>query len=221
MPGAPFLLLYDTDDEGLARDLSHFLRVLGVEPTMILWAPSGGRTLKENQDYYFKNARVALFLITPGSIRHGNDYPSPSVVHEMGRASHPGIKGIYLAEEGCELPSVDQKVHIRFNREKMPSVIGALTRLITELHDAGMLAAATPDATTPAALRFSAKEGVYRRTGDDLAYCASCYDGGESRKVVPMSEVAGDNFWRCGVDNVKHCVRRPGRRVTHFPPDLS
>ena len=177
---------------------------------MILWAPSGGRTLEENQDYYFKNARVALFLFTPGSISN----LSLNVVHEMGRASQPGIKGIYLVEEGTELPAVDQKVYIPFNREKMPSVIGALTRLIMELRDAGMLDATTPDATTPAALQFSAEEGVYRRTGDEKAYCPTCYDGSQ-KKIVPLSE-AMRNFWRCAV--CKASIRRKDR--PSFLPDL-
>src|SRR5215510_12142298 len=101
------LLLHDLDDRDFARDLADLLTELDVSVDMIARSRDGGTTLQGKEERYFENIDGALFLITPGSERHGKKYPSPSVADEMGRAKQrfkdePG-RVIYLVESDCNI----------------------------------------------------------------------------------------------------------------------
>jgi len=142
---AKILLLYDTKEKDLARDIEDFLRELGLEVKKIPTSPDKGRTLQEKEELYFKEKDVdgAIFLITPGSIRDDKPFPSPSVSHEMGQAqkefSGTPERVIYLVEDGCTLPAIDQKCYTPFNKSNMRSVLEAITHLVKNLKDAGLI----------------------------------------------------------------------------------
>lgn len=131
------LLLYDTQEEDLARDMRDLLRHFVTEVTMIPLAPDVGGTLQSKEASYFSKADGALFLITPGAERAGRPFPSPSVSDEMGQAKKifedtPG-RLIYLVDSRCSIQAVDQRPYIRFVRNDIRSVVKALTQLVVDL----------------------------------------------------------------------------------------
>lgn len=142
------LLLYDTDDRDFARDISDLVKAMDVDVEMIPRAPDGGTTLQQKEANFFTNVDAALFLLTPGSERHGKSYPSPSVADEMGQArerfKEEPWRVIYLVDKECSIQAVDQRAYIDFDRKDHRSMIEAVRRLILALKDAGLLAAHLP-----------------------------------------------------------------------------
>ena len=137
------LLLYDTKEKDLARDLQGFLQALDLEVTMIPLSPNLGKTLQAKEQHYFGDPDAAIFLVTPGSLRDGAAFPSPSVADEMGRAkqlfSARPERVLYLVDRECQIQAVDQTSHIRFDRANMRSVVEALTVLLRGLRAAGLI----------------------------------------------------------------------------------
>lgn len=140
---ANILLLYDTTEKDIARDFQDLFEEFNIGSiTMIPLSPNNGFTLEEKEKYHFDSANGAVFIITPGAERLGQIYPSPSVTHEMGQAKQKfkdkPESVIYLVDEKCKLPVVDQRAYINFNRGEIRSVLTALTQLIKELKTAGL-----------------------------------------------------------------------------------
>ncbi|MEW6600062.1 MAG: hypothetical protein AB1499_03750 [Nitrospirota bacterium] len=133
------LLLYDTQEEDLARDFKDFLSELEIYIKMIPLAPNKGKTLQDKEEHYFDYAAGTIFLITPRT----ESSPSSSVSHEMGQACqkfrYTPHKVIYLVDKNCTVPTIDQKSYIGFDRDNIRSVIKAITSLIKELKQAGWL----------------------------------------------------------------------------------
>lgn len=144
--GTNLLLLYDLTEKDLARDLSDFLGELNVGPViMIALSPDKGLTLDAKEQHYFNSAGGALFLITPGSERFGDPFPSPSVTHEMGQAKQKFLQKpenvVYLVDQRCNMPAIDQRARIIFDRTDVRSIISALTHVIRDLKGAGIFSA--------------------------------------------------------------------------------
>lgn len=136
------LLLYDTREDDLAREVKDLLTELDCDIVMIPKSVDGGRTLQDKEDDHFADAAGAIFLITPGSTRGKKPYPSPSVADEMGRAkvyfkSAPE-RVMYLVDKRCQVQSVDQRSYVAFDRGNMRSVIAAITGLVRNLKAAGL-----------------------------------------------------------------------------------
>ncbi|MBI5739990.1 MAG: hypothetical protein HZA16_04640 [Nitrospirae bacterium] len=128
------LLLYDTQEEDLARDVKDFLNELEVIIEMIPLAPNRGNTLQDKEKYFFDSADGAIFLVTPRT----ESSPSSSVSLEMGLAKKfIPEKVIYLVEKNCNVATIDQKPHIKFDRNNIRSIIKAITVLIKDLKLAG------------------------------------------------------------------------------------
>lgn len=140
---ANLLLLYDTNDSDIARDFRDLLTELNVgNVVMIPLSPDKTLTLEEKEQRNFKSADGALFIITPGSQRLGKLYPSPSVALEMGQAktqfqNKPECV-IYLVDDKCILPSIDQKPYISFKRDDIRSILSALIQLLKNIKSAGL-----------------------------------------------------------------------------------
>jgi hypothetical protein len=136
------LLLYDTTEKDLARDLSDLIRELDIEVKLIPRSPDLGKTLQEKEEHYFDDSDALVFLITPGSNRKGTEYPSPSVADEMGQARQKlkdrPEKLIYLVDNACQIQVIDQKSHIGFDRTDMRSVLEAIVMLLRNLKAAGV-----------------------------------------------------------------------------------
>ncbi|GEM_PF-2289367 len=135
------LLLYDTLEKDLARDLKDFLEAIRVGSVhMIPLKPNDDATLAEKEARHFEGMDAAIFLLTPGSDRSGSKYPSPSVNHEMGQAKQkfPPQRVIYLLQKGCNVAAIDQKPYIEFERDNIRSVIDAMTHLVKALAVAGL-----------------------------------------------------------------------------------
>lgn len=137
------LLFYDTKEKDLARDLGDFIAEHDVEIKMIPRSPESGLTLDQKEQIHIENASGVVVLVTPGSKRDGKDFPSPSVNHEMGqvkqRFKDAPASIIYLVENGCGMPAVDQTCYIPFNRSDMRSVVEALTHLVRNLKASGAI----------------------------------------------------------------------------------
>ena len=131
------LLLYDTQEEDLARDFKDFLAELDIEVSMIPLSSNKGKTIQDKEEHYFDSAEGAIFLITP---RIGSS-PSSSVSHEMGQATqkfkNKPEKAIYLVDKNCTVPTIDQKPYIPFDRDKPRSIVKAITSFIKDLKQAG------------------------------------------------------------------------------------
>src|SRR5258706_6943821 len=137
-----WVLLYDTTEKNLARDLRDLVKEIGLELTMIPYAPDRG-TLEAKEEHYMNGAPGLLFLITAGSERDGKKYPSPSVAAEMGRAQEI-FKGNrdkvnYLVEHDCNIQAIDQQTYVRFDRTNISSVLEALAQVVRNLRAAGAL----------------------------------------------------------------------------------
>lgn len=140
---ANLLLLYDTKERDLARDFKDLLEEFNIGTiTMIPLSLDRGFTLEDKERHYFDSVEGALFIITPGSERLGSLYPSPSVTHEMGQAKQKFQKKpecvMYLVDELCNLPAIDQKTYIGFKRDDIRSAIAAMTQLIKNLKAASL-----------------------------------------------------------------------------------
>lgn len=137
------LLLYDTDDADVARDILDFLWALDVPIKTIIHDANVGRTLHAKEQEGFDQANVFVFLLTPGSVRKGVVYPSQSVCDEMGRAKErfkeEPWRIINLVDSGCQPQTIDQSAYIRFDRSNHRSVVQALTALVRELRRIGAL----------------------------------------------------------------------------------
>ena len=163
------LFLYDTNETDLARDFKDFLAEFNVNLVLIPLAPDQGHTLEGKEKEYLDSARGAIFLLTPGSERSGSSYPSPSVNHEMGqikRRFEDNKKAvIYLLDDGCKPPAIDQKAYILFNRHDMRSIIYAITHLLKNMKEAGFI----PNTTTVTQIRhYSSTEimPVFKRLSE-------------------------------------------------------
>ena len=135
------LLLYDTKEKDLARDLCDLLDEINVGPiTMIATSPDRGLTLDRKEKECFAGASGAIFLITPGSERLGQPFPSPSVSHEMGQAQQTFKEKpdsiIYLVDSKCNMPAIDQTARIIFDRTDIRSILSSLSQLIRNLKTA-------------------------------------------------------------------------------------
>jgi len=139
---AGWLLLYDTKEKDLARDLRDLVREIGLDLTMISYAPDRG-PLEAKEQHYMETAEGLVFFITAGSERDGKKYPSPSVTDEMGRAKQifkdKRSKVIYLLEKDCTIQAVDQQTYIQFDRSDIRSVLEAIAQLVRDLRAAGAL----------------------------------------------------------------------------------
>jgi len=140
---ASILLLYDTKQKDLARDFNDLLEEFNLGSIiMIPLSPDKGLTLEKKEEQYFESADGAIFIITPGSERFGMLYPSPSVAHEMGQAKQKfkmkPESVIYLVDENCNQPAIDQKSYIAFNPTNIRSTLSALTQLVKNLKVAGL-----------------------------------------------------------------------------------
>ncbi|RJR14537.1 MAG: hypothetical protein C4581_13930 [Nitrospiraceae bacterium] len=133
------LLLYDTQEEDLARDYKDYLAELDIEMRMIPLSYDKGKTLQDKEERYFDSAAGAIFLLTP---RTGNA-SSSSVAHEMGQAKQKfqdtPEKVIYLKDKNCTVPTIDQKPYISFDRGDIRSIIKANTSLLKNLKQAEWL----------------------------------------------------------------------------------
>ncbi len=137
------LLLYDITEKDLARDFQDLFRELSLEVNMIATAPNLGLTLEAKERHYFDQAEGAVFLITPGSKRHGIDNPSASVADEMGHAKRRFGKEperiIYLVDKACSIQAVDQRAYVAFDRGDIRSIVDAITQVIRNLKTAGLV----------------------------------------------------------------------------------
>lgn len=137
----PILLLYDTTESDLARDLRELLAELDLEIIMIPSSPSFGKNLQAKEEHYVDSADGMIFLITPGSERLGKLFPSPSVTDEMGQArqkfKHSPERVIYLVDKECNLQAIDQKSYISFDRTNRTN-LEAITLLIKDLNQSGL-----------------------------------------------------------------------------------
>lgn len=138
------LLLYDTLEKELARDIKEFLIEIGVENLkMIPMEPDRGLTLQDKEAHYIESAIGAIFIITPGSERLGKLFPSPSVTEEMGQAKQKFEKYperiIYWVDKRCNLQSIDQRSYIPFDRDDIRSITEAFTLLVKNLKHSGLL----------------------------------------------------------------------------------
>jgi len=193
---AKILLLYDTQEDDLARDVGDLVTQLGCEIVMIPKSADRGKTRQAKEDAYFSAAAGAIFLITPGSMRDQKLFPSPSVADEMGRAREffktTPEKITYLVQKGCQIQSVDQRCYISFERENMRSVLSAITSLIRNLKTAGLLG-------KPGEMIWDEKVNAYYRleaSGEKVGYfCPKCFGGKE--KAVRMAKEHG--AYRCPV----------------------
>lgn len=169
---ANILLLYDMTERDFARDLKDLLEELNIgKVKMIPVSTNKGLTLEEKEQQYFDEADGALFLITPGSKRFDDIYPSPSVNHEMGQAKQKfaGMSQnvIYLVDGECNLPVIDQKARIVFNRKDIRSVVVALTQVIQDLKAAGLFRTAPiPTEIKPEPKTITLEEIVNRLNGE-------------------------------------------------------
>lgn len=131
------LLLHDSKESDLARDVEDFLQALNFEVKLIMFEADRGKSLEGKEHYYYDNADIALFLVTPGSIRDGKNYPSPSVTAEIAIAKEKfkdiPERVIFLTEQGCNHATIDQITRTEFNRSNMRSVTQALTKVIKGL----------------------------------------------------------------------------------------
>lgn len=137
------LLLYDTKEKDFARDIYDLLNELNIGVLkMIPLSPDKGMTLDEKEKYHFESADGAIFIITPGSERLGELYPSPSVSHEMGQAKikfrRQPENVVYLVDGACKMPSIDQSTYVQFQWNNTRSIISALTQIFKNLKDAGI-----------------------------------------------------------------------------------
>lgn len=138
------LLLYDTTEKDLARDLKDFLKEVYLgEVVMIPLSADKGFTLQGKEEHYMNDCEGAVFLLTVGCQRFGQPYPSPSVTLEMGQTKtkfqNQPNKVIYLKEEDCNMPAIDQATYIQFNRNKIRTILEALTQVIRNLKGSGLV----------------------------------------------------------------------------------
>ena len=137
------LFLYDTQEKDLARDFADLLVEFDLDIKMIPLLPDLGKTLQAKEEHYFDSVECMFFLITPGSERMGKLFPSPSVSDEMGQAKqkfkNEPEKVIYLVDKNCNIQAIDQKSYILFDRKDIRTVIEAITSLIKNLKQAGLL----------------------------------------------------------------------------------
>ncbi len=160
------LLLYDTRDTDLVRDFEDFLKELGIENIIrIPAAANKGLHLEGKEKNYLDSADAVVFFITAGSQRLGSAEinPSASVSHEMGKIktkfNDKKIRSvIYLVEEGCNPPVIDQAARIPFNRTDMRSVLQALALLIKDLKEFGICRTTPIPAQLPSAQKMSLEE---------------------------------------------------------------
>lgn len=137
------LLLYDMNERDFIRDFKDLLEEVNIGPiSMIPLSPDRGLTLEAKEKEHFKSAEGAIFIITPGSERLGGLYPSPSVSHEMGQAKQKFQEKpecvIYLVDQNCSMPSIDQQAYITFDRKDARSILSALIQLVKDLKEAGL-----------------------------------------------------------------------------------
>ena len=138
------LLLYDTNEKDLARDIKEFLNEIGVEDIkMIPMEADRGLTLQGKEAHYIESAIGAVFLITPGSTRLEKLFPSPSVSVELGQTKQRFKKYpervLYLVDRKCELPSIEQRCYIPFDRNDIRSIVGSLTLFVRNLKESGLI----------------------------------------------------------------------------------
>ena len=137
------LLLYDTTEKDLARDLKDLLTEIGLDIGMIPLSPNLGKTLQAKEEKYIDTADGMIFLITPGSERLGKLFPSPSLANEMGQAKQKfktvPEKVIYLVDNNCDIQAIDQRSFIQFNRTDVRKILEAITLLFKDLKQSGLL----------------------------------------------------------------------------------
>lgn len=137
------LLMHDTNEKDLARDVKEFLDALGISAEMIIKMPDKGLTLHKKEELYLNITDGIVFLVTPGSERNGQQFPSPSINDELGRSKEMfkdnPERVIYMVEEGCNIAAIDQKAYIPFNRSNGRIMIEAMTQLVNNLRDAELL----------------------------------------------------------------------------------
>ncbi|MBU1863048.1 MAG: hypothetical protein KKH94_05215 [Candidatus Omnitrophica bacterium] len=137
------LILYDIHEKDLVRDFNDLFEELNFGPIkLIALSPDMGLTLEGKEGQYLKSAEGVIFIITPGAERFGSFFPSPSVSHEMGQVKQKFEKKpenvIYLVDKKCNLPAIDQKGYIQFDRNNMRSILESLIQLFKNLKQAGL-----------------------------------------------------------------------------------
>lgn len=148
------LFLYDTKQEDLARDYKEFLaEAYAIDATLIPLSADTGGTLESKESHYFNNCDGAVFLLTPGAIRDGKHFPSPSVSHEMGQAKiyfqDRPEKVVYLVDSECATPAIDQKSYISFNRSDHRSIVKSSALLLRNLKIGGLKTPILPAEKAP------------------------------------------------------------------------
>lgn len=139
-----FLILYDTNEEDLAKDFEDLLEDIGIKNVKLIpLSPNKGKTLEGKEDHYFGSAYGVLFIITPRFTVEGKQHCSNSIAVEVGMAKtifhNNPERIILLLEEGCEQPTVIQRAYIPFVRGDIRSIIKALTLMIKDLKAAGFI----------------------------------------------------------------------------------
>lgn len=137
------VLLHDTDETDFAGDVLGFLHALGLEAGTVMLAPNAGRTLDTKERDTLNQADGYIFLLTPGSERHGQEgYASQSVCDEMGRAEerfkNDLSKVIYLADSKWKPHAISQKAYVPFDRSNHRSMTRAFRDLAKELKAMGV-----------------------------------------------------------------------------------
>jgi len=145
------VLLHDTDVSDFAGDILGFLQALGLNVSTVMLAPNQGRTLAEKERAVLNQAEGYIFLLTPGSQRHGQDgFASQSVCDELGKAdvrfAATPAKVIYLADSRWRAHGIFQKAYIEFNRTDHRSMVRAMRDLVKDLRTAGAFAPPPPAA---------------------------------------------------------------------------
>jgi len=138
------VVLYDTDEAELTGDVVAFLRALDLKVETVVKTSNRGKTLHVKEQDVLDKADVWVFILTPGSSRHGQEgFPSQSVCDEMGRAKerfkNQPERVIYLVDSKCNPQAVDQLAYISFDRDNPRTIIQALTQLVLELRELGGL----------------------------------------------------------------------------------
>lgn len=134
------LLLYDTRNLDLARDIKDFCVSLDVQVDLIPMKANSQATLGDKEMRYINNCTAAIFLVTP---QDDQGAISDSVIWELGQLrqkfSATPEKVIVLADETCRFPPVEQKPRNQFRTGDCGSVVRALTLLIEDLKTAGLV----------------------------------------------------------------------------------
>jgi len=123
---------------GALTKLERFLRVLGVDPIIVVQGASEGMSVDALVEKRMSESDCAIILATADDRVDNYMQPRPNVIHEIGMAQEKfQNKVVYLKEEGCEFPSnVRPKVWESFTQSNMEA---AFEKIIKELRSFGLV----------------------------------------------------------------------------------